>query len=110
MQTHPFFGKKVVYKFPHQNKTCFRFYSAFELTSIVRLATKQEIIFGQRVDPDFLSLDKGDKMFIEVKEIIKYDEELNLIVGELFNSLDYYENKIIEIKNDIAKKVEEFFG
>lgn len=50
MSFHPFYGKKVVFKYPYLNKKCFVFYSAFELIHMLRLATDEEVILGERID------------------------------------------------------------
>ncbi|MCT9166204.1 hypothetical protein B9X71_07775 [Acinetobacter baumannii] len=63
MNCHPFFGKKVVFKYPYLNETCFLFYSAFELIPMLRLATDEEIILGRR--KNFNNNEEGQKLICE---------------------------------------------
>ncbi|MCG9494181.1 hypothetical protein MCL36_16770 [Acinetobacter pittii] len=45
-----FFKKKVVFKYPIENETCFMFASAYELLGLVRVATKEEELLRKRLN------------------------------------------------------------
>ncbi|MCU4349139.1 hypothetical protein KTH05_15450 [Acinetobacter lactucae] len=47
---HNFYRKKVVFKYPIKNETCFMFISACELLGLIRLATKEEEILRKRLN------------------------------------------------------------
>lgn len=45
-----FYKKKVVFKYPIENETCFMFVSAFELVGLIRVATKEEELLRKRLN------------------------------------------------------------
>ncbi|MEN8941071.1 hypothetical protein [Acinetobacter baumannii] len=105
---HPFVGKSVVYKYPHRNKICFKFYSAFELAPVLRLATKEEIILGQRIDPELLE-ENDSELLEDIKLMMENDKDLKLKLGGLYDYLNYYEKKAKELRKKIVAEVNKFY-
>ncbi|WP_336003012.1 hypothetical protein [Acinetobacter pittii] len=111
MGFHEFTSKKVVFKFPYRNKSCFTFFRAFEIIDMVRLATEEEIKKGERIDEviykdgeifldeNILSLIENDIIFKEEFENIlglvkNQEEELKIIKEKLINIIiDFFEMK-----------------
>ncbi|MBN6526631.1 hypothetical protein JZM32_01320 [Acinetobacter pittii] len=45
-----FNNQKVVFKYPIDNDACFIFISSYELLGLLRKATKEEELFGKRME------------------------------------------------------------
>ncbi len=97
---HPFYGKKVVFKFPHPNLSCFTFYAAYELINLLRLATDEEIKLGKRLDNSIskinnLSLDKDFEIFLNNN--IKMKNKIKKCIEDIERKekeLNYYKIKL----------------
>jgi hypothetical protein len=108
MSYHEFFKKKVVFKFPYRNKSCFTFFRAFELIDMVRLATAEEIKRGERIDENIykngeLVLDK------ETKKMIDSDINFKKEVEDILELIKKQEDDLKVVKENLTSMIIDFF-
>ncbi len=108
MNYQDFLFKKVVFKFPYRNKACFTFVSAFELVDILRLATKEEVEKGERIDK--VIYDKNGLIFDEqINFLINNDFGFKKNVEEMFNLIVRKEEELSVIKENLLIQIIDFF-
>lgn len=109
MSYHEFTSKKVVFKFPYRNKSCFTFFRAFELIEMLRLATQEEIERGERIDDDICREGKlvvDEKIKVLVNEDINFKKEVEdilFLIKKQEEDLKVIRDKLIEMIIDFVE-------